>query len=211
MRESDKELIDRAEVTRLYATLFGVRFGDRMFTHFSKALGLLPTEYQTLAGRDQKGRVGLYDPVLVHLLAGVNNRCKGRLESMSDELEPYRLLWDQLRGSLAAKEIPGFVDDREYGAWLLMLTSPDYGLAPAELYRRVRERPELLDCSRFGHAYLVNVFMAYKEAYIAALERMEFDKSPNDPDLDGQRMQWAQDWVTAAARYFEGDREGGCA
>lgn len=185
------------------------RFGDRLFTDATRAIGFKPMGTRTLAEEKQKGRVNLYDPVLEFLIMGVNWHHKGKLSSLNNALGPYRRLWGKLHKGWEADAVTGFSKDREYGAWLLMLTSPDYGLPVVELYRRVREKPALLSRSRFGPEYLENVFIAYKEAHMAAFERMTLKSSADDPSPDEQREQWARDWVHAAARYFAGNEQAG--
>lgn len=209
MSEPEKDLIDRAAVVEHLAEDFGLRFGGRMFEHAVKALGLVPLETQKLKA-PQRGRVGLYDKVLAWLLFSVNARRKGPLTTMQNALEPYRKVWDGLHDSWPARQIPGFSDDREYGAWLLMLTSPDYGPHPAVLFRRVREKPDLLKLTSFpSKDYLENVFLAYRDVYADTLASMELRKRPGDPTEDEQREQWAQAWLQSAGTYFAGDQDGG--
>lgn len=208
MSERERNLIDRVAVVEHLAEDFGLRFGSRMFEHAVKALGIKPLETRKLES-PQKGRVGLYDPLLAWLLYAVNSRCKGQLTNMEDALAPYRLLWERHHESWYAHQIPGFSNDAEYGAWLLMLTSPDFGPHPSVLFRKVREKPGLLELTRFqGCSYLENVFLAYRDVYAATLATMELRKTPTDPTVDEQREQWTEAWIQSAGTYFEGDEKG---
>jgi len=200
------DLIRREDVIKAIEAEFGMRFGDRMFTHAVRAIGFKPTATKTLSDKGQRGRVGEFDPILALLIASVNDRCKGRLESMDNALDPYRVLWDQVKKLAQSKSIPKFTEDREYGAWLLMLTSEDYGMAPIELYDRLQSSPGILELSRFGREYVENLILGYKQVYIAALEMLEFDDASTELKGDRRRLWWANTWISQTAPYF-GDPE----
>lgn len=205
----ERDLARREAILDLYEDVFGGRFGDRMFTIATKGIGFEATKVLTVEVNGRKSWVREYDRVLVLLLGSVNDQYKGRLGTLNKPLETYRLLWDQVSGSSEAETIPGFTEAREYGSWLLMITSDEYGLPPVQLSRRVREKPEILDLSGYEREYLVNVFLAYRDTHIERLEDIDFDPSSAESNEDERRLAWAETWVNAAARYFGAPREGG--
>lgn len=201
MQEEQGVLEDRGAIIEHLKKEFEIRFGERMFEHAVKALGLVPIKVLPL-GAPRRGRVGLYDPVLAWLLASVNQRKKGQLVGLKDLLGPYRLLWDELHQSWQARQIPGFADNREYGAQLLMLTSQEYGMPVADVFLMVREKPTLLTLSGYGPEYLENVFYGYRDATVAALQVLDIKTRPGDPSPEEQKRQFADWWLTATASYM---------
>lgn len=198
-----RDLVRREDILKLYEHVFGGRFGDRMFTIATKGVGFEPTKVRTVEDNGKKSWVREYDRVLVLLLGSVNDQYKGRLETLDRPVETYRLLWDRVSDTPEARTIPGFTEAREYGSWLLMITSAEYGLPPVQLSRLVHDKKETLDLSRYRSVYLENVFLAYRDTHIARLEDIDFDPRVTEHKAEQRRLSWAQTWIRAAARYFD--------
>lgn len=197
------ELITRGELREKLA-LFGLEYGESAVEAALRAVGVKPTRYE---GQPKgKGRISLFDPIIVWLLASTWESNKRKFRGLHRELEHFRNLYDQVKGSGDASRVPGFCEDRELGAQLLMLTSPLHGMEPRDIRRLVREHPEVLELSARGRQFLVNVLQAYNDAYGKTIAGLEIDpKRQHRQTIDEQLKEFALSWLAEARFQFDAD------
>lgn len=184
--------------------LFGLEYGRSGVDAALRATGIKPTRYKGQPGG--RGRISLFDPIVAWVLVSVWESNKRRFTGLRNELEYYRELHDELRDCVDAKYIPGFVDDREAGAQLLILTSPVFGMVPRDIRRITFRKPKTLDYSQHGRQFVVAVLQAYNNVYGGFVADL-----PIAPDirklesLDSQRHTFAKRWLREARFWFECD------
>lgn len=197
------DLITRNKLPSKLA-LFGMTYGDSGVESALRAVGIKPTRYQGIAGG--KGRISLYDPMVAWVLAATWESSKRRFTGLDRELGSFRKLYDRLAESADAERVPGFVDDRELGAQLLMLCSPRFGFEPRDIRTIAKKRPKVFELSRFGRRYLVTVLEAYNTVYGRTIMNLSIDPARNPPrTLAQQESDFAAEWLHEAGERFGWD------
>jgi hypothetical protein len=198
------DLITRADLPAKLA-LFGMDYGDAGVEAGLRAVGIKPTRYQGIAGG--KGRISLFDPMVAWVLAAAWESNKRRFTGLDRELEFFRGLYDELSPSPDAKYVPGFTTDREFGAQLLLLTSPRFGFEPRDIRRIVGMHPEVLEMSVRGREFLFNVLQAYNGVYGGAISSLSIDPRQNGRrTIRTQLREFATLWLHEARMRFEIDK-----
>ncbi len=195
------DLIPRSKLPGHLAR-FGMPFGDAGLEAALRATGIRPTKYQGIAGG--KGRIALLDPMVCWLLVAVWEANKRRFRGVSRELETFRKLYDKLVENADCKYVPGFEDDREFGAQLLLLTSPAWGLEPRDIRRIVKKDSRVLDYSMRGREFLVVVLQAYNNVYGRTIAGLSIDPGKNPRQKASEQMlDFAEAWLHEARLLFE--------
>ena len=182
------ELLTRDELPVALAE-FGIHYQDRMVRRLVKAIDIRP--------KTTDGRQYLYDPMSVWILAAVALRSKRSIGQLDRELDKYRTLAVESRSFTNAAYVPGFTEDSEFAAQLLLLAGPDFGMAPNDLLGLVRGNPDLLEYSLLGRDFMFNVLRSYKYAYgkwlLSEPLIVEFPHEPLSPE--DLRRTFASDFI----------------
>jgi len=197
------ELIKRSELPEKLA-LLGLTYGESGVEAALRATGIKPTRYKGSPG--ERGRISLFDPLVVWVIASAWESRKRRLKGLHQELEYFRRLYSRVKDVSDAKHVPGFRDDPEMGAQLLMLTSPLFGMEPRDIRRLARTNEETLEFSARGRQFLVNVLQAYNNVYGRTIAELEIDpKRAARQSVDDQVHTFALAWLAEARFFFETD------
>lgn len=195
------ELIPRSELPRHLAK-FGMPYTGAGLEAALAAVGLKPAKYEGIPGG--KGRISKFDPMVCWILVGVWEGNKRRFRGVTDGLEPFRKLYRKLKDNPDGRHIPGFADDPEFGAQLLLLTSPAWGLEPREIRRIAREYPRALDYSVSGREFLVTVLQAYNNVTGQTIAGLSVDPKKNARrKVSEQMLDFAEAWLHEARRLFD--------
>lgn len=197
------DLVGREKVPKLLK-LFGMEYGDAGVQAAQRACGFKPTRYEGVAGG--RGRIALLDPMVAWLIVSTWEANKRRFAGLDRAMDDFRKLYPGFRKSPDAKYIPGFVDDPELGAQLLMLCSPLYGMEPRDIRRMGREEPRVFDLSQHGRAFMINVLQAYNDVYGHTIASLRVDPPPGKaPSVKSQTREFLGAWLHEARMRFEAD------
>lgn len=196
------ELIQRSDMPALLAK-FGVAYTDSGVQAALRALGIKPTRYEGISGG---GRFALFDPMVVWLIASAWENKKRRLTGLNQELDYYRELHGEMKLLADAAWIPGFVEDEELGAQLLMLVSPGFGMEPRGIRFVGLKHPEVFELTKMSRDFLINVLQAYNDVYGRTIAGLPVDPVPGSTgSADKQTRAFLTDWLREARKRFEGD------
>ena len=196
------ELIQRGQLPALLA-LFGLNYTDAGVQAALRALGIKPAKYQGIKGG---GRIALFDPMVAWLIASAWEANKRRLTGLDRELVFYRQLHGELKSSSDAAFVPGFTDDGELGAQLLMLVSPGFGMEPRDIRRVGLRHREVFDLAKMGRDDLINVLQAYNDVYGRTIASLPVDPAPGSTGTtEAQTRAFLTDWLHEVRVRFEND------
>jgi len=153
------ELIKRSEIPGALR-LFGLEFGDSWADAALRLTRVKAAGYEGIVGG--KGRVALFDPMAVWVLVSIWESNKRKFADLPKDMDYFRGVYQQLRKRPDAAGVPGFLEDEEFGAQVLMLTSPLSGMEPRDIRRLALNEGRVLDLSARGREHLVTVLQAYK-------------------------------------------------
>jgi hypothetical protein len=199
------DLVKRSELPDLLKP-FGMEYGDSAVETALRATGIKPTRYQGVAGG--KGRFSEFDAMVAWDLAAVWDANERKFRDVQQPMDRFRKLYDEAASWPGAGSIPGFTNDREFGAQLLMLTSPLYGMEPRRIRQVAREHDEVLEFSVHGRQFMVNVLQAYNNVYGATIVESKIDPRESEPkSVNRQLREFAQRWLVEAGLWFDADAQ----
>lgn len=195
------ELIQRSDIPEMLAK-FGMTYSDAGVQAALRELGIKPTRYQGIAGG--KGRIALFDPMVAWLIASAWEAKKRRLKGLNRAMVPFRDLYAELKTSPDAKWVPGFADDDELGAQLLMLVSPGFAMEPRDIRRVGLKNPDVFDMSKRGRDYLVNILQGYNDVYGRSIDGRPVNPSPGQiGSPESQTREFLIAWLHETRMRFE--------
>ncbi len=180
---------------------FDIAFSERMLQHALTGIGLKPS-FQGAVGR--QGRVATYDPIDAWVLATAEYGREGTWTGESIRLEGVAELYDWVKDSEGAADVPGFIEDTALGMKLLYIARWQHGFPYEELMRCLTKDPELYELSEFDQSFMQTVLTAYKMTLgttIAALTLPTADAIYVE-DAETRRRYFAEQWVETAGGLF---------
>jgi hypothetical protein len=180
-------------------TRFGIKCQDRMLTYALAGMGIRASSHENLPS-PKRGRRDLYDPITVWTIASAHRGLEGAFHKRKNELEVFRVLWDEMSAMSEAALLPEFTADREFGAQVLSITSSNRGMGASAVIRRVHADLTLLDLCSAGPAFMEVALTAYKDVsgtWLLEEPLVQEDGRDMTPEL--LRRWYAETWVLKAA------------